>query len=258
MKQFLRQLHMIRHWVVLKRARKEKIRNMLLARMARRSSVATKEESFFWNITSYFSLKPVQLIAFFIVLSLVGGGTSFAAEGTLPGDPLYPIKIHVNEEVVAALSLSSRAKADWETTRAERRLKEAAALAAENKLDADTENVLKTSFKTHSERTKQYINRMEENGDIDEAVLTASRLESSLDPYEITEIDSDVFAKDDENENEDEDEDDKEDITRTASDTLRDIRKTRKALEEKREERKNKNGEKNEDRRDEKEGERND
>src|SRR6185436_14919248 len=51
------------------------------------------------------------------LLIVAGAGTSFGAEGALPGDLLYPVKVKVNEEVRGALTLSSESKAEWQTTR---------------------------------------------------------------------------------------------------------------------------------------------
>lgn len=70
-----------------------------------------------------------------VLIVVVSGGTAAAAEGALPGDILYPIKIHVNEEMRATLATSPKAKADWALSRAERRLEEAATLAIAGKLD---------------------------------------------------------------------------------------------------------------------------
>ncbi|MEK9148155.1 MAG: hypothetical protein AAB650_01845, partial [Patescibacteria group bacterium] len=54
-------------------------------------------------------LMPIGLIvALFIATS---GGISLAAEGALPGDLLYPIKVSVNEEVRAVLAVSLESQA---------------------------------------------------------------------------------------------------------------------------------------------------
>src|SRR3989338_3749649 len=50
-------------------------------------------------------LQPIMAIALLIAL-FVGGGTSLAAENSLPGDPLYHVKVGINEEVRGWLSLS--------------------------------------------------------------------------------------------------------------------------------------------------------
>jgi len=237
MNNLIKQLNMIRNWIVMRKSRKEEIRNMLITRMTRGHSSSPARAGAFGHLflverskdvihvlAPYFSIKPMQFIALLTALSLIGGGTSYAAEGTLPGDPLYPIKIRVNEEVVAALSFSDEAKANWETARAERRLEETATLAAENKLTTNTETSLKTSFETHAERVRGYINRMEKNGNTDAAISAASHLESSLQAYEsiVAGINPEEAGAPG-----------TETIGSIVSNTLQDTTKTREALEEK-------------------------
>lgn len=81
-----------------------------------------------------------------LVIALLGGGTVSAAEKTVPGDALYPIKIHVNEKARAAVAVSAAAKAELRADIAARRLEEAEKLAAEGKLNAQTELELRTQF----------------------------------------------------------------------------------------------------------------
>lgn len=88
---------------------------------------------------------------------LVGGTVSYAAERTLPGDVLYPVKIHVNERVRTSLAVSAKAKAEISATLAERRLDEAAALQSEGRLDAEARTELRQRFDDHEERAEDNI-----------------------------------------------------------------------------------------------------
>src|SRR3990167_7091842 len=74
----------------------------------------------------YFSFVTPRFAVPVLVLIIVvgGGGISYAAEGTLPGDLLYPVKITVNESVRGALAFSAASKAEWHATAAERRMVE--------------------------------------------------------------------------------------------------------------------------------------
>ena len=65
-------------------------------------------------------------------------GTSFAAQGALPGDFLYPVKTDVNENVRGAFALSADAEANLQADLLEERLEEAQALHASGKLRGDT------------------------------------------------------------------------------------------------------------------------
>src|SRR3989344_2979449 len=76
--------------------------------------------------------KPLTLVA--VVVLLLGGGASLAAEKALPGEFLYPIKVNFNEEMRALWAISATAKANLDTELATRRLEEAEKLSAQAKL----------------------------------------------------------------------------------------------------------------------------
>ena len=59
-----------------------------------------------------------------ILIVVIFGGTAFAANGALPGDVLYSMKVNVNEKVESWGALSPNALARFEAVKAERRLKE--------------------------------------------------------------------------------------------------------------------------------------
>ena len=69
-----------------------------------------------------------------LLILLVGGGTSYAAESALPGEALYPIKIGINEKIAATLAVSAEEHAYFDAQLAERRMEEAEQLAASGKL----------------------------------------------------------------------------------------------------------------------------
>jgi hypothetical protein len=53
---------------------------------------------------------PAFLVAAVIALT-AGGSVSYAAEGAVPGDTLYPIKVGINEQVRSAVAVSNEAEA---------------------------------------------------------------------------------------------------------------------------------------------------
>lgn len=68
-------------------------------------------------------------------LLATGGGAVYAAEGSMPGDFLYPVKIAVNERAIAQLYAGDAGKALWSVKKLERRAREAATLARLNSRD---------------------------------------------------------------------------------------------------------------------------
>jgi hypothetical protein len=98
----------------------------------------------------------------------MGGGTAVAAENTVPGDLLYPVKTQINEEVRSALALGDQAKAAWDNQRAERRLQEVEKLAGENKLTTSTSAMLADKFKEFSDKASARLEKLQQNGKLSE------------------------------------------------------------------------------------------
>jgi hypothetical protein len=90
-------------------------------------------------------------LAALVLVVLAGGSTAvYAAQGALPGQPLYALKTKVLEPVEVALAPTSAAKARVETQIATRRVAEAQTLAAQGKLDATTTQELAASFNEYA------------------------------------------------------------------------------------------------------------
>ena len=114
------------------------------------------------------------------IVAALSGGTVFAAQGALPGDMLYPIKVNVNEEVRGAFTLNTEAKVAWETTLAERRSHEAATLVTEGTLDEDVAADLSARLATHLDKAESLMAELEAKGNLEAAANAQSRLEALL------------------------------------------------------------------------------
>jgi hypothetical protein len=122
-----------------------------------------------------------------IILALVlavSGGTAFAAEGSLPGDALYPVKVGINEQVRAGLAFSAEAKAEVQADLAERRLSEAERLAARGSLSEEHLARLEHRFEAHAERVRARIQQFEDSDRAEAASNVSARLEASLRAHE--------------------------------------------------------------------------
>lgn len=98
-----------------------------------------------------FALKRPVAALVLIALVGIGGATTYAAHGSLPGDPLYPLKVKVIEPVQGLLAVTPEAKAAFQASIANERLAEAAQLAAKEKLtpeqSASSEQDFNASFR---------------------------------------------------------------------------------------------------------------
>lgn len=132
-----------------------------------------------------FAPKRLGLVAALTLLVIVStGGITYAAEHTLPGDVLYPVKLHVNEEVKAMVSLTPEARASWETRRTERRLEEAATLASTGKLTTTTQATIAKLVTRHATRVRNAAATLANKGDITAAAELNSHLETILTVHE--------------------------------------------------------------------------
>jgi len=91
-----------------------------------------------------------MVLAGLLLFVLAGTGTVSAAQGALPGDLLYPVKVSVNEKVEVALAPTPAAKAEVQVRLAERRVDEARELSVRGRLDEKTAKILMDDFDEHS------------------------------------------------------------------------------------------------------------
>jgi hypothetical protein len=119
----------------------------------------------------------------FIVLSLLvavtlGGGVSFAAQGALPGDPLWGFKIGVNERMESALTFPEKEKAVLDIATAQRRIDEAARLAASGGLSSSTVAMLGSNFDVHARRMIDHVAKLQDQGKFGDAALVAAQFQA--------------------------------------------------------------------------------
>src|ERR1044072_1581104 len=163
MDNFLKQLHKLRHGIVFDAEKKARVRSQLTSYMRGGAAVRNSEalrRSMQRSIPTNASLMSMKLFRFAVpVMAIVflGAGTSFAAEGALPGQPLYAVKTGVNEKLAAAFTFSADAKANLDASLAARRLAEANELAAQGKLNAAFAAQIKESFENSADRAESRI-----------------------------------------------------------------------------------------------------
>ena len=115
-----------------------------------------------------------------LIVSLLGGGVSYAAENTLPGDVLYPLKVSVTEPVRESLMMGTEARAAWAFERADRRLVEAATLAARDRLDEKTIGEIQVRFQESSRRGQAYVAQLQAEGKLNVTGELLAKFEGSL------------------------------------------------------------------------------
>lgn len=130
------------------------------------------------GILSIFNSHSLRPAGFALVFVLVAGiGTSYAADGALPGDPLYAVKVGFSEPVQGVLAVSPVAQAQWNTELISRRLEEAATLAAKGTLNDSARTQIEQQIALRSVSVDQNVEKIRKGSD---GEIAASAVESDL------------------------------------------------------------------------------
>lgn len=185
MKNFFEQLEILKSKVTLSHDKKQDIRNALVSRIeadmnAGRVTRPATARPRFANLL----FQPMPILASLVIIVLAGGGVSFAAENALPGDVFYAVKVGFNEKFVSAFAVNTEAKAAWSARVAERRLEEAAKLAAEGRANAETDATLAAAFEESSNAVAVQVKQAKAEGNLSGAITVTSRFEGILKAHE--------------------------------------------------------------------------
>lgn len=127
-----------------------------------------------WHIHSF-----KTVVAVFVIMIFGVGGSSLAAQNSLPGNFLYPIKVNINEGIKTAI-LSGPARASYEVERVKIRIDEAKQLVAQDKFTPQVQEQLATQLTSHIESVQKDINTLTKKGDLKVAFEISTDLEHSL------------------------------------------------------------------------------
>lgn len=108
--------------------------------------------SMFVNIRAHAVYSATALV----LIVGMGVGTTFAAEKALPGDLLYPVKIKVTEPVRGALKVTPKAREEWESKKALKRLEEAEKLVEKGNLNTKNRVDIEKEFEKN---TKAFVQK---------------------------------------------------------------------------------------------------
>jgi len=184
MNSLIEQLKSLRSRVRLEPARAEKVRQNLVHFIEAEEAVRVREterHTIQRSISTRFTrFRFTTTVSAMLVLAVLGASTSFAAQRSLPGELLYPVKVGVNEQIVGLLQFSSQTKAHYEVELVDERLKEAVSLSVQGKLDATTTREIEARLETNISKTERSIDSLRTRGDTQTAADVASDFESVL------------------------------------------------------------------------------
>ncbi len=133
----------------------------------------------FHAIASPFFAMRYAVAALLLVVAS-GAGIASASEASLPGDPLYAVKVRITEPVRVALTLDPKAKASLEVSLVDARLKEVAQASVEGGFDTQALADASASLQNSINAAQANIAALQESNDDDTAYESASDLQATL------------------------------------------------------------------------------
>lgn len=143
------------------------------------------------NGASLFTLKFASMPFIILLAIIIGGGTTLAAQNSVPGDILYPIKTGVNENIRGAIAMSADSEAKHQANLLEERLKEAQKLQAKGRLTEDIATKVATKISAQAKRAEAAASQSSEPVQVETKTKIASSLQNFLDS---TMLDSKLVA----------------------------------------------------------------
>jgi uncharacterized membrane protein YgcG len=124
-----------------------------------------------------------QGVAAVLVVTLAGGSTALAASSALPGDVLFPVKIHVNERVETLLAVTPESQAQVATVQASRRLEEAEELVHKGRLTQEMTKEVEANFTIKAEEVKKRVKKLRDSNDNSGADQAEKRFKENIDSH---------------------------------------------------------------------------
>jgi hypothetical protein len=135
------------------------------------------------KIKSILTFKFMPLIL--ALLFALGGGTALAANNSLPGEFLYPMKVGFNEQTRGILALTKDAKAEYQSDLVAERVEEIQKLVVKNnELSTDVREEVGENFERYMEKALELIRQLEASGDFEAATEVSSHLEAILNAHQ--------------------------------------------------------------------------
>lgn len=129
------------------------------------------------SVWSSMRLRAFGALAMVLVVAVTGAQVTAAAEGALPGDLLYPVKVSVAEPVSLAFASSPAKRATLAAEFAGRRIDEASKLSVAGKLDEQAATELAIRFDTHATVLAEVSGDDTEQSDSEAAQVRIARVQ---------------------------------------------------------------------------------
>ena len=164
--------------IVLTATEKAQMRDALALRLsAHQKDAHTRNVGI---VSPYRYIRTHRVSASVFLGFVLSASTAGAAMSSLPGDVLYPVKVHINEPVEILITRDPAALVRVEKKHAETRIREAETLISSGKLDAETKEILSEQLETHIVSALRHAGEIDTTAGPEESDHLKSEMVTSL------------------------------------------------------------------------------
>ncbi len=124
--------------------------------------------------------KIVHAFAIAVLIFSMATSAVYAAQDSIPGELLYPVKTQINERIERALARSPEAKAKVTVKQTMTRLEEMKKLLERNKIDSKNQKAIYNGLVRNSEEVEKNIVKLKKEGHINNAIKIDSDFEKLI------------------------------------------------------------------------------
>lgn len=108
------------------------------------------------SVFSFFINSKLRIMNATLLIALIvaTSGTSFAAQGSVPGEFLYPVKVYVNENVQSTFAFGANAEAKLQAKLLAERFEEAQVLAERGELEGEVKEEVQANMQAQYEKSR--------------------------------------------------------------------------------------------------------
>lgn len=129
-----------------------------------------------WTVFHSYGFRAASV---FILVGVLGTGTSLAAQGSLPGDFLYPVKVSFNEEIKSVF-LFGRSDVEYQVDRTKARVDEVKKLAEQNRLNDEVTNKATVRIDNQITKVKKDLDSLANKGELKTVFEITNKLEGVI------------------------------------------------------------------------------
>lgn len=143
--------------------------------------------SIFYHVSPFVFRSPFvmagKMASVLVIILVIGGGSlSYASSESLPGDFLYPVKIHLKEKIEEKFAVGAEKKLALRQKRIETRFGEVETLIKEKKITKEKISLVQSKIEIEKAKASEDLKELKKE-DTEKALIAENTIETSIEEH---------------------------------------------------------------------------